>query len=85
MVRRFGTLDNDWAYLLAIHRLCDYRAGVPDETSDLLDRHAIVGEQRNETVPQFPWRPVLCREPGRSDNLAEATPDIVRIKGRSGL
>jgi hypothetical protein len=47
-------------YLLPVHRLGDCRAGVPDQACDLLNRHAVIGEQRDEAMPHFPGRPLLC-------------------------
>jgi hypothetical protein len=79
-VHGFGPLDNHWPYLLAVNRLSNGGAGVPYQASDVLDWHTVVGEQRDEAVPQLPGRPLLRREPGRLRDPSEAAPDVVRVE-----
>ena len=47
----------------------------PGKPCDLLDRHAIVGQQRDERVPQVPRRPVPAR-PGPPAHVPERLPDV---------
>ena len=53
-VRYLGALLQDRPELLPVHGLGDMAAGMASEPCDLLDRHAIVGHQRDERVPQVP-------------------------------
>lgn len=78
-VHRFGALDNHGPYLLAVDSLRDGCTCVTDQAGDLLNRHAIVGEQRDEAVAQLPRCPVLGCKPGHGRDLAETAPDVVRI------
>ena len=47
----------------------------PSKPCDLLNRHAIAGQQRDERVPQVPRRPVPA-EPGSLANVLEHLPDV---------
>ncbi len=70
----FGAFLQDRPELLPVHGLGDMAAGVANEPCDLLDRHAIIGQQRDERVPQVPRRPVPA-EPGSLANVLEHLPD----------
>jgi hypothetical protein len=61
--------------LLPVHGLGDMAAGMANKPGDLLDRHAVVGQQRDERVPQVPSRPVPA-EPGPLANVLEHLPDV---------
>ena len=55
-----GTVVDDRADLLAVDQLGDRRAAVPDQARDLLQGDPVVGQQRNERVPQLPRSPIVC-------------------------
>ena len=58
-------------------------AGMANKPCDLLDRHAIVGQQRDERVPQVPRRPVPAK-PGPLANVLEHLPDVPRTQRCTG-
>src|SRR5512133_2133114 len=47
---------------------------------DVLDRDARARRQRDETVPQLSWCPLLRQEPSVFGHLAEGTPNVGRIE-----
>jgi hypothetical protein len=47
------------AYLLPVYGLRDCSTGVPNEAGNLFDRHAVVGEQGDEIMPQLSGGPFL--------------------------
>jgi hypothetical protein len=60
-VHYLGALLQDRPELLPVHGLGDMAAGMANKPCDLLDRHASVGQQRDERVPQVPRRPVPAK------------------------
>ena len=67
----------------SVHGLGDMAAGTASKPCDLLDRHAIVGQQRDERVPQVPGRPVPAN-PGPLANVLEHLPDVPRTQRCTG-
>src|SRR5580693_149771 len=67
-VHHLSALLQDRAELLPVHGLGDMAAGMAGKRCDLLDRHAIIGQQRDERVPQVPRRPVPAN-PGPLANV----------------
>ena len=78
-VHRFGPPDDDGPDLLPVDSLGNGRAGVADQAGDVLDRHAVIGQQRHEAVPQLARCPLPRYEPGRLGDLPEITPCVVRV------
>jgi len=74
-VHYLGALLQDRPELLSVHGLGDMAAGMASKPGDLLDRHAIIRQQRDERVPQVPRRPVPA-EPGSLANVLEHLPDV---------
>jgi hypothetical protein len=56
-----------------------------DQARDVLDRHAVIGQQRDEAVPQLAGRPLLRGEPGRLSDLTEVAPPDGQAGGRPHL
>lgn len=65
-VHGFGTLGDHRPELIPVDLLCDCRASVPDEISDVLDGHAVVAHDGYEGMPQLTRCPVVAdaRVPG---------------------
>ena len=78
-VHYLGALLQNRPELLSVHGLGDMAAGVASKPCDLLDRHPIVGQQREEPVPQVARRPVPA-EPGSLANVLEHPPDVPRTQ-----
>lgn len=61
--------------LFPVHLLGHARAGVPDESGDLFQRNATVGEQRHEAVPEHGYRSPWASPP----LIAEASGPMVYL------
>jgi hypothetical protein len=61
--------------LLPVYGLGDMAAGMASKPCDLLDRHAIIGQQRDVRVPQVPRRPGPAN-PGTLAYVREHLPDV---------
>jgi hypothetical protein len=79
-VHYLGTLLQDRRELLSVHGVGDMAAGMANKPFDLPDRHAIVGQQRDERLSQIPRRPVPAK-PGPLANVLEHPPDSSRAHG----
>src|SRR5690348_9737612 len=58
---------------------------VASDTSNLLDRHPLVGQQRDEAVPQLTWRPLGGIEGSRSGDAAKPAADVGSIEQGASL
>ena len=81
-VHRLGPSDDDGPDLLPVNGFGDGRAGVADQAGDVLNGHAVIGQQRHEAVPQLAGCPLPRYEPGGLGDLPEVTPHIVRVQRR---
>jgi hypothetical protein len=74
LVHDISTVNDDRPDLPSVDRRGGCGPTVPNQARDLLNGQASVGEQRDETVPQFARGPVIRVEPCCRDDPSSAAP-----------